>query len=49
MKGGDSNGRVSRDINGFYHRSSRGSGHFIRADPQVGVEVKERTLQGAGT
>lgn len=46
MKGGDSNDRISRDLDDFYHRSSRGSGYFIRAGPQVGVEVKERTLQG---
>lgn len=46
MKGGDSNGRVSRDLDNFYHRSNRGSDHFIRARPQVGDEVEERTLQG---
>lgn len=45
----DSNGRVSRDLDDFHHRSSRGSGHFIRARPQARDEATQRTLQGVGT
>ena len=49
MKGGDSNGRISRNLDGFYRRSSRGSGRFIRAGPQVRDEATTRELQGGLT